>query len=292
MNNNFFFFNYEKPNTSDMTIFIGKSFTDYGVDGILPEFGNAEAFLPIQDIIKRKKFKRVEQIFTLHDPCSVEINAADELGETEHINCIKKYISEEENKKYLSQYLFKKKIADLIVSISEDDSFTSKIVRNLFEELEDDEDWEELFKRCFSNIYIYLFEKREMLYTLFEEVDKEEMYHRILDIVDKRMKIMAYKTSIEFEICSLKYDGVNNLKKFLEMVLSYIGDRENEHSSENLIGKILFLKTPVYRIDLQSKSRELLLELVSEIQDKMTEVATENKTNIRRYESGEVSLQE
>ena len=106
------------------------------------------------------------------------------------------------------------------------------------------------------------------------------------------MKIMAYKTSIEFEICSLKYDGVNNLKKFLEMVLSYIGDRENEHSSENLIGKILFLKTPVYRIDLQSKNRELLLELVNEIQDKMTEVAEENKTNIRRYESGEVSLQE
>ena len=52
-----------------MTIFIGKSFTDYGVMVFFPNLVRRGLFT-YTGYYKKEKIQRVEQIFTLHDPCS------------------------------------------------------------------------------------------------------------------------------------------------------------------------------------------------------------------------------
>lgn len=291
MSNSYFFHENEKPYSGQMSIFIGTAFTEFGVDGILPEFGDLYAFLPIQDIVKRKKFKRIDQIFNLNEPCCVEINNSDEFGETEQMNCIKKYVSSEDNSFYLLQYSFKKKLAELLISIVEDNVFSNKFIQTFFSK-NDNEDWEEVFQNSFNNIYVYLFEMRDLVFGFFKKHEKENDFNKLYEIVNKRISLLNFKHNVEFEICSLKYDGINNIKTFLSNVDEYLKEKGLKEAESNLSYRILYLKTPLFRIEFQSRNRKLLLDLVDEIKDHMENVVKDYKTNIRTFEFGKLVLQE
>ena len=291
MSNSYFFHENEKPYSGQMSIFIGTAFTEFGVDGILPEFGNLYAFLPIQDIVKRKKFKRIDQIFHLNEACSVEINNADEYGETDQMNCIKKYISEEDNSFYLLQFSFKKKLAELLISIVGDNDFSNKFIQSFFSK-NDHEEWKEVFQNSFNNIYIYLYEMKEVVLGFFKKHEKEEEFNKLYEVVNKRICSLNFKHDVEFEICSLKYDGINNIKTFLTSIDNYLKEKVQDDAESNLTYRILYLKTPLFRIEFQSKNRKLLLDLVDEIKEHMENVVKDYKTNIRTFEFGNLVLLE
>ena len=295
MNDSYFFYEETVPKINDLTIFIGTNISDFGVSGYLPEYGGIEAFLPILDIVKRKKrFKRIDQVFNLNENYCAEINNVEKDARDEwNISCVMKYLNPDQSKYYIKQYLFRKKITELLKLNVKKDSHNkiNQFIQTLFKNI-DTTEWESIFETCYNNIYVYLEQRKETVSDIFMKLFDQDEYNHFQKVTNKKLNLILYKVSIHLEVCCLKYDAITHLRSFMTDTADTLTNYSNKFKDNNFLYKISFLKSPIYRIDIQSKSNKNISNVRDEFIDAIKNLATNHKITIRKLESDNIVIQD